>query len=165
MVTILALGLGFFASAPTLPPDALTEGAKGRPTLVHFVQVDCVCSVRAAPQVERLRAALGERVHYVAVLDTEEVAARQWTKSTGLGFAVVADPTGKKIAARDVKRSLTTILYNAKGQEVQRWRGHSAAHLQATADAAARLLGNAPVTLALSDVPTDLVAGCTFPAR
>lgn len=165
MLTLLTLGLGLFALAPGVAPDALTVGAKGRPTLVHFVQVDCVCSVRAAPQVERLRTALGERVHYVAVLDTTEAAAQQWVKATGLGFTVVADPVGKEIAAREVSRSLTTILYNGQGIEVERWRGHSAGHLKATADATTRLLGSAPVALVVSDVPTEIVAGCTFPTR
>jgi len=165
VLTLIALGLSLVAQSPAVLPDALTAGAKGRPTLVHFVQVDCVCSLRAAPQVERLRTAFGERVHFVAVLDAPAPAAQAWVKSAGLGFTVVADAKAEQLAARDVTRSLTTILYNPQGREVQRWRGHSAAHLKATAEATSTLLGIPAVSLSLDEVPTELVAGCTFPSR
>ncbi len=156
------------AAGPAEPPGAargLADGPGGRPTLVHFVHAPCACSVRAAPQVDRLRAALGDKVRLVAVVDLPGPEAGRWLAGAGLGFEAVADPDLAIIGALGVTRSLTTVLLAPGGRELGRWRGHDAANLRAAAGAAAAAAGVPPPELDLRDVPAETVAGCTFPTR
>jgi len=165
---LLAAALVLLAGAPEGPPAAaraLAAGSGGRPTLVHFVHAPCACSVRAAPQVGRLRAALAGKVRCVAVIDLPAPEAARWVASAGLGFEPAPDPELATVGALGVTRSLTTLLLDAEGRELGRWRGHDAAKLRAAAEAAARAAGIAPPELDTRDVPAGTVAGCTFPSR
>ena len=164
----LAAALVLLAADPAPPPEAaraLVAGSGGRPTLVHLVHAPCACSVRAAPQVDRLRSALGDKVRCVAVVDLAEPAATAWLSGAGLGFEAFPDPDLRVIGALGVTRSLTTLLLDGEGRELGRWQGHDAARLRAAAAAAARAAGIAPPEVDVRDAPSDTVAGCTFPSR
>lgn len=163
---LLAAALALLAAAPA--PEAaraLAAPSGGRPTLVHFIHAPCACSARAAPQVGRLRAALGDKVRCVAVIDLAEPAASRWLEGAGLAFEAVPDPGLATTEALGVTRSLTTLLLDAEGRELGRWRGHDAANLRAAAAAAAKAAGIPSPELDTRDAPADTVAGCTFPAR
>ena len=164
---LLAALLALLA-APAPPSEtgrALVAGSGGRPTLVHFIHAPCACSVRAAPQVDRLRAALGDKVRCVAVIDLAGPAARAWLSGAGLGFEDFPDPELRAIGALGVTRSLTTLLLDGEGRELGRWQGHDADRLRATAAAAARAAGIPAAEVDARDVPAETVAGCTFPSR
>lgn len=164
----LTAAVALLAAAPSAPPAPARElaaAAGGRPTLVHVVQAACACSVRAAPQVDRLRLALGPKVRAVVLIDASPEAAARWARVAGLGFEVCADPDGARIRALEVDRSLTTLLLDAEGRELGRWRGHAAAHLTAAAAAAASAAGMPAPVLDVADAPSETVAGCTFPSR
>ena len=165
---LLAAVLALLAAAPAAPgPEAraLVAGSGGRPTLVHLVHAPCACSVRAAPQVDRLRSALGAKVRCVAVVDLPSAEAARWLSGAGLGFEPVADPELRTVVALGADRSLTTLLLDAEGRELGRWRGHDRAKLAAIAEAAARAAGMPAPDIRTDDVPADTVAGCTFPSR
>lgn len=154
------------AVAPVAGPGPeVAAGSAGRPTLVHFILPECACSVRAAPQVDRLRIALGPSIRCVAIVEAEPAVAAEWCRRTGLGFEVLADPDGRRVEAFGVERSLTTLLLDADGRELARWRGHGVSQLVEIATTAARSAGKPAPRLDLTDVPTETVAGCTFPAR
>lgn len=165
---LLAAALALLAAGAATPPEparALAAASAGRPTLVHFIHAPCACSVRAAPQVDRLRGALAGKVRCVAVIDLAEPAAGRWLAGAGLGFEAAPDPGLATIGALGVTRSLTTLLLDAEGRELGRWRGHDAANLRAAAAAAAKAAGIPSPELDTRDAPADTVAGCTFPAR
>ena len=163
LAAILAL-----LAAPAPPPEAaraLAAASSGRPTLVHFIHAPCACSVRAAPQVDRLRGALAGKVRCVAVIDLAEPAAGRWLAGAGLAFEAAPDPELRVAEALGVTRSLTTLLLDAEGRELGRWRGHDAANLRALAAAAAKAAGIPAPAVDTCDVPSETVAGCTFPSR
>ncbi len=165
---LLAAILTLLAAAPSSPSEAaraLVAGSGGRPTLVHLVHAPCACSVRAAPQVDRLRSALGDKVRCVAVVDLAGPEAKAWLSGAGLGFEAFPDPDLRVIGALGVTRSLTTLLLDGGGRELGRWQGHDAARLRAAAAAAARAAGITPPEVDVRDAPSDTVAGCTFPSR
>lgn len=164
---LLAALLALLA-APSPPSEtarALVAGSGGRTTLVHFIHASCACSVKAAPQVGRLRGALGDKVRCVAVIDLAEPAAARWLAGAGLAFEAFPDPDLRTIGSLGVSRSLTTLLLDAEGRELGRWRGHDIANLRAAAGAAAKAAGIPPPEVDTRDVPAETVAGCTFPAR
>lgn len=164
----LAALLALLAAGTAEPPEAaraLAAGSGGRPTLVHFVHAPCACSVRAAPQVDRLRAALGDKVRCVAVVDLPNPEAKAWLSGARLGFEAFPDPELRVIGALGVTRSLTTVLLGADGRELGRWRGHDVPNLKAAAAAAAKAAGIPAPEPDLRDVPAETVAGCTFPSR
>ena len=165
---LLAAAFALFAAGPVAPTEAartLVAGSDGRPTLVHFVHAPCACSVRAAPQVNRLRAALGGKVYMVAVVDLPVPEAGRWLTRAGLGFVAVSDPNLDVVRALGVTRSLTTILLDGEGRELGRWRGHDVANLRAITAAAGTAAGLPPAVIDVQDVPVETVAGCTFPSR
>ena len=165
---LLAAALALLAATPAPPGEAargLVAGSGGRPTLVHFIHAPCACSVRAAPQVDRLRTALGDKVRCVAVIDLAGPAAKAWLSGAGLGFEAFPDPELRAIGALGVTRSLTTLLLDGEGRELGRWLGHDLANLRAAAEAAAKAAGIPAAEVDARDVPAETVAGCTFPSR
>ena len=165
---LLAALLALLAATPAPPSEvarALVAGSGRRPTIVHLIHAPCACSVGAAPQVDRLRAALGDKVRCVAVVDLAGPEAKAWLSGAGLGFEAFPDPDLRVIGVLGVTRSLTTLVLDADGRELGRWQGHDVANLRAIAAEAARAAGIPAPEVDVRGVPAGTVAGCTFPSR
>jgi thiol-disulfide isomerase/thioredoxin len=96
----------------------------GRPGAILFAQSTCVSCIQAAQALSRVKARLGSRLDAVMVdVDSREPlsALRGWAMIAGHPtYPLAIDTSGRLAAAYAIEGLGTTIIYDARGQIVER---------------------------------------------
>lgn len=139
-----------------------TANLTARASVVLFLKHGCPHNPKAVADLNRLAAQLGPRVPVVAMVNLDTAKARGYRAELGLKLPVVADPSGKTIAAFGATHSLDLALVGAGGRGVaRRWNGYNRTALAELV----RMLpeqGGPRMTVDLSAYPSRLVSGCGF---
>ncbi|MBV9929612.1 MAG: TlpA family protein disulfide reductase [Alphaproteobacteria bacterium] len=96
----------------------------GKPVLVNLWATWCAPCKKELPTLDRLAAAQGDRLRVVTIAEDQPDKARAWLKQAGLArLQGWADPKLGMTDSLQVADLPTTILFDAEGRELWRYRG------------------------------------------
>jgi peroxiredoxin len=134
----------------TYTPASLTE--KG-PAFVYFVKESCTANPRALPLYNELYKAYGEKITFVAVINSEKDAAEAWKKEFGADYVALLDPDMQVIKAFGLDQSQHTFLINKDGKIDQAFHGFGQDALDPLSQEMAKIGGGEAAKLDFSNAP------------
>ncbi len=143
-------------------PLSLSDLAKDKPVLLFFIELNCPCSIDAAPYFNQLQAAYGSTCNVVGIINAKAGQAKEWAKKVGSRFPLFADPDMNVIKSYGAERSVYTTLVAPGGRLEKTYPGYGAEMLRELNQKLARL-GGVPVKLLnFVGAPKTLYSGCLF---
>lgn len=109
--------------------DGLTYTQKSltkKSTVVFFLSAGCPHNPKAAPDLNRFKALVGQQVGVVAMTNLDAAKAKAYAKELGLKIPLLADTDGTTMKSFGAKHSLDFALICAKDKKVEKvWEGYS----------------------------------------
>lgn len=134
----------------THTPETLTENG---PAFVYFVKEVCTANPRALPLYNELYKAYGDKINFVAVINSEKAAAEAWKKEFGADYVALLDPDMQVIKAFGLDQSQHTFLINKEGKIEQAFHGFGQDALEPLSQEMAKVGGSDVAKLDFSNAP------------
>ena len=110
-----------------LATDGKTHSLEGQlehgTTFLYFIKDNCPVNHYAAPFVEKLAAAYGEKANLLGVFNGGVAGAKAWTKRYKATFPVMEDPALKTIRAYGAAYSPWLVVVNKDGTVAKVFEG------------------------------------------
>lgn len=127
--------------------------AKGT-TFLYFIKEGCPVNHQAAPHVQKLAKAYGEKANLVGVYNGSVASAKRWAKTYSATFPIIEDPALKTIRACGAVYSPWIIAVNKDGTVEKVYEGAAPKELEEINKAMAAQAGVKKATLDFSGSPT-----------
>jgi peroxiredoxin len=127
--------------------------AKGT-TILYFIKEGCPVNHQAAPHVQKLAAAYGEKANLVGVYNGSVEDAKSWLKRYKSSYPVIADPALKVIRAYGADYSPWMIAVGNDGSIAKICEGASPKELEAMSQLMAKNAGVKAAKLDFTGAPT-----------
>lgn len=134
----------------TYTPASLTENG---PAFVYFVKEDCTANPRALPLFNELYKAYGDKITFVAVINSEKDAAERWKNFFKADYVALLDPDKQVIKAFGLDHSQHTFLITKEGKIEQAFNGFGQDALEPLSQEMAKVGGGEPAKLDFSEAP------------
>lgn len=138
--------------------DGKTHTLKGHNekglTFLYFIKEGCPVNHQAAPHVQKLAAAYGEKANLIGVYDGPIGDAKSWTKRYRASFPVLEDPDVKVIHAYGALYSPWLVAVNKDGTVAKVFEGASPKELAEINKMMASAAGMAQAKLDFTGSPT-----------
>ena len=170
LVAVLAASSSAIACKNVVPTFAL-PGTDGRvysaksflskPTIVVFLKADCPGSPDLARSFSALQSELRGQANVVGFVKMDAMAATAYAKDIEAYFPLIADPTGKTMAAFGAKRGgeFTFVASSKEARFPKIWDGYSRSLVAAAIDGI-RHHGGTVSPVSLLAFPTEKTYGC-----
>jgi peroxiredoxin len=152
----------FSAKASDGKTYSSTELVK-KPTVVFFLKAGCPHNPKSAPLLNKLKAAIGPKVNFVAVTNLTQAEAAKYAKELGTSFPLLADADKKIVKGFGVSNSLDFALLCPDDKKVAKtWHGYNRKIMGEFLTELANHKGPKKVAFDLNSVPKGLQSGCGF---
>jgi bilirubin oxidase len=131
-----------------------------KPMLLYFIEKECPCSRDAAVFINQLQSAYGNGALILGIINADANTAKEWTKTVGANFTVIADPNFEIINAYKASRSASTILVAPGGLITKSNPGYSAEIMKELSTRLAQFIRVPERALKLESAPEKLTSGC-----
>jgi peroxiredoxin len=144
----------FSAKATTGATVSLKSRIEKGPVTLYFIKIGCPVNHRAAPFFKKIDQAYKGKGNIVGVIDGDLEAAKQWQKSYGTSFPIVADPDKKIIGAYGAEHSPWAVGVDKSGKVTKVLEGGSPSELKIVNDLAAKAAGAKIAKLSFDGAPS-----------
>ncbi len=134
-----------------------------KPTVIFFLKAGCPHNPKSAPLLNKLKAAIGPKVNFVAVTNLSQAEATKYAKELGTTFPLIADAEKKIVKGFGVSNSLDFALLCPDDKKVAKtWHGYNRKIMGEFLTELANHKGPKKVAFDLNSVPKGLQSGCGF---
>jgi peroxiredoxin len=140
--------------------DLRAELAK-KPVFLIFIMDGCPCSYEAQPFFQRLYAAYGDKVEFIAITDGTMEQAKEWKAHFQMVYPVISEPKKELMHLYRAIHSAYTALLTEDEGVVQMWPGYSQAELESISGGLSKASGKRP-KVDLAGAPHKPTTGCVF---
>lgn len=134
-----------------------------KPTVVFFLKAGCPHNPKSTPLLNKLKAALGPKVNFVAVTNLSQSETSKYAKELGATFPLLADADKKIVNAFGASNSLDFALLSPEDKKIAKsWHGYNRKIMGEFLAELAKHNGPKKVAFDLNSVPKGLQSGCGF---
>lgn len=134
-----------------------------KPTVVFFLKAGCPHNPKSTPLLNKLKAAIGPKVNFVAVTNLTQAEATKYAKELGATFPLIADADKKIVKGFGASNSLDFALLCPDDKKVARtWHGYNRKIMGEFLTELANHKGPKKIAFDLNSVPKGLQSGCGF---
>lgn len=127
--------------------------AKGT-TFLYFIKEGCPVNHQAAPHVQKLAKAYGDKANLVGVYNGSVSGAKRWAKTYAATYPIIEDPALKTIRACGAIYSPWIIAVDKNGTVAKVYEGAAPKELEEISKTMAAQAGVKPAKLDFSGAPT-----------